>query len=469
MTVTTDSLRTWCKTILSGDAENSSRALADYLGAIPKLDSLADLPAGTSVLVRGDVDAKPGKDVGDGDIRLRSMKETLQFGIERGWKQIVFGHRGREKDETLAKVAKRIGQILGSDVPLVADWMDESGTVSDDLRTKVENAAPGAVLMLENTRQYDLERVLWKKSPDDFDGMDDELGRLATLANEMAAKVATVYVNEAFSAGSLDASSVVIPAAMERVALGSYVASEFSGPVNECLDAQMVVFSGIKTDKLDDLEAIMSRGKVKLVLGAGVLGMALKKGFVESHGGSFSLGAAENPEYSDAPFYVSPDRVEQAKRIIADGKDNGVKFALPVDVMLEQGEIVTELGPDQAQFDIGPSSSELYEEQIAEFIEDTQPGDPNNRVVVFYNGVFGKFEEEKFAGGTKRFITQLDVLQQAGADVYVGGGEGGKAVEKYLGADKIAHLFTAGGTVLNALGSEPVPYLVALRLAASRS
>ena len=213
----------------------------------------------------------------------------------------------------------------------------------------------------------------------------------------------------------------------------------------------------------------MSRGKVKLVLGAGVLGMALKKGFVESHGGSFSLGAAENPEYSDAPFYVSPDRVEQAKRIIADGKDNGVKFALPVDVMLEQGEIVTELGPDQAQFDIGPSSSELYEEQIAEFIEDTQPGDPNNRVVVFYNGVLGKFEEEKFAGGTKRFITQLDVLQQAGADVYVGGGEGGKAVEKYLGADKIAHLFTAGGTVLNALGSEPVPYLVALRLAASSS
>jgi phosphoglycerate kinase len=50
--------------------------------------------------------------------------------------------------------------------------------------------------------------------------------------------------------------------------------------------------------------------------------------------------------------------------------------------------------------------------------------------------------------------------------VYVGGGEGGKAVEDYLGADRITHNFTAGGTVLNALGSQPVPYLIALRMAA---
>ena len=269
-----------------------------------------------------------------------------------------------------------------------------------------------------------------------------------------------------FSAGSLDASSVVIPAAMEKVALGKYVAGEFEGPVMKCLDAQMVVFSGIKTDKLDDLEAVMSRGKVKLVLGAGVLGMALKKGFVEAHGGTFSLGAAENPDFSDAPFYVSPDRVEQAKRIIADGQAHGVEFALPIDVMLESGEIVEDLQPDQAQFDVGPKSSEEYERKVAEFIEKQQPGDPENPVVAFYNGVFGKFEEERFAGGTRRFVQQLGVLEDAGVDVYVGGGEGGKAVTKYLGEDKITHLFTAGGTVLNALGSEPVPYLVALRMAA---
>ena len=42
------------------------------------------------------------------------------------------------------------------------------------------------------------------------------------------------------------------------------------------------------------------------------------------------------------------------------------------------------------------------------------------------------------------------------------------AVEKYGKPDYIKHCFTAGGTVLNALGSAPVPYLQALYLAAKR-
>ena len=53
-------------------------------------------PSGTPVLIRGDVDAKVGAEVGQGDIRLRSMKETLEFGRQKGWKQIIFGHVGRE-------------------------------------------------------------------------------------------------------------------------------------------------------------------------------------------------------------------------------------------------------------------------------------------------------------------------------------------------------------------------------------
>jgi phosphoglycerate kinase len=56
-------------------------------------------------------------------------------------------------------------------------------------------------------------------------------------------------------------------------------------------------------------------------------------------------------------------------------------------------------------------------------------------------------------------------MKDAGVEVYVGGGEGGKALEKYGDESYATHVFTAGGTVLNALGSEPVPYLVALRLA----
>jgi phosphoglycerate kinase len=76
------------------------------------------------------------------------------------------------------------------------------------------------------------------------------------------------------------------------------------------------------------------------------------------------------------------------------------------------------------------------------------------------------FEDPRFEGGTKAWIPELKRMKDAGAEVYVGGGEGGTALEKYGQPDWVTHNFTAGGTVLNALGSEPVPYLAALRLAA---
>jgi len=57
-------------------------------------------------------------------------------------------------------------------------------------------------------------------------------------------------------------------------------------------------------------------------------------------------------------------------------------------------------------------------------------------------------------------------MTDAGAEVYVGGGEGGKALEKYGRPNWVTHCFTAGGTVLNALGNDPIPYLVALYMAA---
>ena len=63
-------------------------------------------------------------------------------------------------------------------------------------------------------------------------------------------------------------------------------------------------------------------------------------------------------------------------------------------------------------------------------------------------------------------MPQLKRMKDAGVEVYIGGGEGGAALEKYGQPDWVTHVFTAGGTVLNALGREPVPYLVALRAAA---
>ena len=361
MTVTAAEMLAWCQELLNVDDRRPQRTLAEYLALIPKTASLADLPSGTPVLVRGDVDAKPGATVGEGDVRLRSMRDTLDFGRKQGWKQVVFGHIGRKPEETLAKVGKRLSEILGCDVPLVSDWLDESTmTIADALQKQIEASPPGTVLLLENTRRYNIERVLWKAKPADLPKLSEPL---AKLANEFAEKVGTAYVHEALSAGSLDASSTIVPAAMRRVALGLYEAREFEGPMMRCLAAQLVVFSGLKTDKLDDLEAMIGRGTVKMVLVAGSLAMALKKAAAELDGQSFSLGVAEDPARADQPYYIAPARIEQARRMIAEGRAKGIEFVLPVDFVLQDGHSNAVIGPGDQQFDVGPETSALLRAQ----------------------------------------------------------------------------------------------------------
>jgi phosphoglycerate kinase len=462
MSVTPESMLAWCQTLLNVDGSRPNLSLTDYLARIPRLTSLADLPPGTPVLVRGDTDAKPGDAIGEGDIRLRSMRETLEFGRARGWKQVIFGHIGRKSEESLIKVGRRIGEILECDVPLVTDWLDETTvTITDSASQTVRNVAPGSVLLLENTRRYQIERALWKATPKDLPKLAEPLAR---LANQFAEKIAAVYVNEALSAGSLDASTLVVPAAMKRVALGSYVAHEFDGPMKRCLAAELVIFSGLKIDKLDDLEAMIGRGTVKMVFAAGSLAMALLKAVAELDGRSFSLGLAEDPANSDKPFYIPRERIEQAHRMIAEGRHKGIEFVLPVDFILQDGRASDTIGPADQQFDVGPKTSALFERKIGQFI-DSHKG---RSAVAFYNGVFGMFEDPRFAMGTARFIPQLKRLKDAGIEVYVGGGEGGEALGRFGHSDDVTHVFMAGGTVLNALGGEPVPYLVALAMASKQ-
>lgn len=459
MSVSRESMTQWCNTLLAGRAAAPTLELVDYLADVPRLDTLSDIPSGTAVAIRGDVDAKPGDKVGEGDIRLRSMVETLKFGIERGWKQIVFGHIGRKPEGSLSKVASRLGELLGQEVTLVSDWInEETDSITDAARDQIAAAKPGSVLVLENTRRYEIERVLWNATPDDVPALAD---RLTHFTNEFAEKIARVYVHEALSAGSLDTSSTIIPAAMDHVAMGLYEASEFDGPMRKCLATQLVVFSGLKIDKLDDLDAMIGRGSIECVFAAGSLAMALKKAIGEIDGKPCCLGVAEDPAHSDKPYFIPAERVVQAKRMVTEGRAKGIKFVVPVDSVIEDGSVVDELQPGQQQFDIGPKSSKLFETQVGEFIATHPDGG-----VAFHNGVFGMFEDPRFESGTKNFIPQLQRMTQAGIDVYVGGGEGGKALELYGKPDWVTHVFTAGGTVLNALGSEPVPYLVALRLAA---
>jgi phosphoglycerate kinase len=460
MAVTEKEMQAWCETLLAGRSAAPDQTLSDYIRAIPGVSSLEDLPAGSPVLVRGDLDCKPGPQIGDGDIRLRSMVDTLRFGLAREWKQIIFGHIGRKPEGSLAKVAQRLGEIIKCDVTLISDWLDESSmTILPAVAQQISSAKPGSVFMLENTRKYEIERALWKAKPADLPKLAPKLTK---LANEFAEKLSTTYVFEALSAGSLDACTVVVPAAMKRVALGEYLSAEFTGPMMRCLDSQLVIFSGLKADKLDDLEAMINRGKITRVFAAGALSGALRKAAALLDGKNVCLGKAEDPAHSDLPIYVPQARIDQAKRMIEEGREKGIKFVLPVDFVIQDGSVVSDLKPGDEQFDVGPKTSELFEHEIGEFMK-------LNGAVAFYNGVFGMFEDPRFEGGTRRFIPQLKRMTDNNIEVYGGGGEGGAALEKYGEAGWATHVFTAGGTVLNALGSEPVPFLVALRAAAEKT
>jgi len=460
MAVTPETMVTWCRRILGADASYPKLAVGEYMQSIPALESLADVPRGTPVLIRGDVDAKPGAKVGEGDIRLRSMMDTLNYGRQKGWVQVIFGHIGRKPEGSLEKVRARLAELLGCEVAFIEDWIDPAtSTVTAAAAEQIRKAAPGSVIVLQNTRKYDIERVLWKAKADDLPKLAEGL---AKFANDVAEKIAKVYVNEAFSAGSLDSSTVVVPAAMQRVALGKYVAEQFNHPLRDCLDAQMVIFSGLKADKLDDMEAMINRGKIRWVISAGSLSMALKKAAAELEGKDFCLGVAEDPAHADKPYFIPRNRIEQAKQMIAEGRKKGIEFVLPVDFVLQDGRVSATMGPGDQQFDVGPGTDKYYADKVGEFLA-AQQGQPT---MVFHNGVFGMFEDPRFERGTKEFVPQLKRMKDAGAKVYVGGGEGGTALEKYGQPDWITYCFTAGGTVLNALGSEPVPYLVALKMAA---
>ena len=188
----------------------------------------------------------------------------------------------------------------------------------------------------------------------------------------------------------------------------------------------MVIFSGLKADKLDDMEAMINRGKIRLVISAGSLAMALKKAAEELEGRQFDLGLSEDPAQADKPYFIARGRIEQAKRMLSEGRAKGIRFVLPVDFVLQDGRVSETIGPGNQQLDVGPASSELFANTVGRIIEKHRKDRPP--AVVFHNGVFGMFEDPRFEEGTRKFVAQLKRMKEAGLKVYIGGGEGGTAL-----------------------------------------
>lgn len=467
MPFTVANVQTWCQHLL-GPSSNIP-PLEDCLDVIPDLESLSDLPAGTRVLVRGDTDVIVGEgDIITNDVRLQSLLETLRFGIERDWVPIVYGHRGRDPQLSLEPVARHLEALLsdakgeGQRVTFLGDWLDNgTGEVLPSVAQQLNELPNGTVAVLENTRRYSLEQALWKADSSDI----EQLGpRLTAYVNSVSERLARVHINEGFAASNRDLSSTLVPLSCDRIALGRYVGQELGRFVTRTRRAQLVIFSGIKINKLDDLEQILGRENLRMVIAAGGIALALKKAEAILDGSDFCLGLAGDPEQTK--IFIPPERIEQATAILQRGLAHGVEFVLPVDFLLGDGTAAREIPQGEAQFDVGPETIQVQADAVGRFLEfhRSQLDSGKTPAIAFHNGVFGLFEEAAFETGTRAFIGELKRMTEAGVEVYVGGGEGGTALVRYGEPDWVTHCFTAGGTILKALGNEPIPYLKALYL-----
>src|SRR5688572_25980437 len=89
---------------LAGPRERLEATLA----RVAPLEALSDLPRGTAVWIRADLDVEDRDGVIGDDPRLAGLHETLELGRARGWRMLLLGHRGRKPEQSLEYVHGRL-------------------------------------------------------------------------------------------------------------------------------------------------------------------------------------------------------------------------------------------------------------------------------------------------------------------------------------------------------------------------
>ncbi|WP_222267128.1 phosphoglycerate kinase [Modestobacter marinus] len=393
---------------------------------------IADGVAGRRVLLRADLNVPLDQArLGEGaaaitdDGRIRASVPTIQALREAGARVIVAAHLGRPKGEpdpqySLAPVAARLGELLGTDVPLAAD------VAGPDASGRVAGLADGNVLLLENVR---FEAAETSKD----DAVRGELAdRLAGLAD--------LYVDDAFGAVHRKHASVYDIAERLPHAAGRLVARELEVLTRLTQDPErpyVVVLGGSKvSDKLAVIEALLPKVDTLLVGG----GMCFTFLAAQGHGVGKSL--------------LEADQVDTCRRLLAEA---GNRIVLPLDVVcapefsadVETTVVPVEEIPDgQMGLDVGPRTVELFGSSL---------GDART---VFWNGPMGVFELAPFQAGTRGVAQAVAAVD--GLSV-VGGGDSAAAVRQ-LGLDEAAygHISTGGGASLEYLEGRQLPGLAAL-------
>jgi phosphoglycerate kinase len=378
---------------------------------------LTDLPvAGKRVFIRADLNV-PQDDAGNitEDTRIRASLPGIEYALKGGAAVMVTSHLGRPTEgrlapeDSLAPVAKRLGEMLGRPVRLVANWVDGGFAVK-----------PGEVVMLENCRVNKGEKK------------NDE-----ALARRMAA-LCDVYVNDAFgTAHRAEATTHGIARFAPVACAGPLMAAELEAlgrALGKPARPLVAIVAGAKVStKLTILKALAAKVD-QLIVGGGIAN-------------TFMLAAGLRIGKSLA----EPALVDEAQAIMDLMKARGAQVPLPVDVVVANDLsalaranriAATEVKPDDMILDIGAQTART----LAGLLE--------NAGTIVWNGPVGVFEYDQFAGGTKAVALAI-----AGSKAFsiAGGGDTLAAIAKFGVANRISYISTGGGAFLEFLEGRKLP------------
>ena len=403
---------------------------------------------GKRVFVRVDynvpLEEKDGQMVITDATRIVETLPTLRLLIEQGGKLILAAHLGRPKGKreasmSLRPVGIKLADLLGRPVAFVDDCIGEK------VEKTVGVMKPRDVLLLENVRYY-----------------NEEEANDPSFAEKLA-KVADIYVNDAFGAAhrahaSTEAVARVIAARGGKCAAGllmerelKFLGEELENPARPFV----VLLGGAKvSDKIQVIDRLLEKANTILIGGAMAYTFRLAQG------------------YKTGKSLVEPDKTDVAKSALAKAKQRGVKFLLPVDDIVavpvktekldKKGKPVIDYqnvrvsadmnGPDDAAgLDIGPQTIKAYAEEVAK------------AKTILWNGPMGLFEDKRFAEGTNAVARAVaDTTATKGAKSIIGGGDSVKALNKAKLGEKVSFMSTGGGASLEFLEGKELPGVAAL-------
>ena len=371
--------------------------------------------AGKRVFIRADLNV-PQADDGSitEDTRIRASVPCIQMALDAGAAVMVTSHLGRptegefKSEDSLAPVAKRLSELLGRDVPLVANWV---GGVE---------VQPGQVVLLENCRVNKGEKK------------NDE-----ALSRQMAA-LCDIYVNDAFGTAHRAEGTT------HGIARFAPIAS--AGPL---LAAEMDAISKALASPKRPLIAIVAGSKVstKLTilqsLAKNVDGLIVGGGIANT----FMLAAGLKIGKSLA----EPDLMGEAIAVIAAMKARGAEVPIPTDVVTAKTfspdavatvKRATDVADDDLILDIGPETAAKLAAQLMK------------AGTIVWNGPVGVFEFAAFEGGTKAIA---DAVAKSSAFSIAGGGDTLAAIAKYGIEKDVGYISTGGGAFLEVLEGKTLP------------